>query len=167
VHVCTLEPDTDIVSVKLIHADATETEIGACGNVPIGPNDMLQIDFLVTDPDGHLAYYTLDATYAENLVVSLLPLLDSEPTASLIALMGGPVGPNYGDANPLRSALNQGAVAPHWYGGTFRLTVPAKLAFPETCCYQLELRAYKRTIVGSFDGYAYANLSEYSIMIVL
>jgi hypothetical protein len=44
------------------------------------------------------------------------------------------------------------------------LTVPnAASAFEDPCCYQLELRAYKRTIVDCWGGYAHANLTEYSL----
>ena len=68
-------------------------------------------------------------------------------------------------------ALGQGAVAPDWSGGTYRLTVPMSEAFPIPCCYQLELRAWKRTVVGSVadivfsceHGYAHNNLSEFTI----
>jgi hypothetical protein len=60
----------------------------------------------------------------------------------------------------------QGATRPHWAGGCIRLTIPdLKKAFPKTCCYQLELRAYKRTIVSCYTGYD--NLSEYSFMVVV
>jgi hypothetical protein len=68
------------------------------------------------------------------------------------------VGPTYGEAlHP-----TQGAVAPHWHGGRFRLQVSLAEAFPEPCCYQLELRAYKRTIVSCDGDYDHNNLSEYT-----
>ena len=47
--------------------------------------------------------------------------------------------------------------------------MPLDEAFPDPCCYQLELRAYKRTVVGHGSGcYGYTvavngNRSEYSI----
>jgi hypothetical protein len=72
-------------------------------------------------------------------------------------IAGTQEGPTYA------AALGQGAVRPHWYGGRYRLTIPdAATAFPDPCCYQLELRAYKRTIVncGSTD---HRNLTEYSL----
>jgi hypothetical protein len=177
VHTCTAQPDTDFIAVKIIHADSTETNVGACGNVPINDTDLLQIDFMAHDPDGHLSYYTLVATYGENLVRNLLaPSILSHPASSLAPLpVAAPVppasqvGPNYGDLNPSRSARHQGAVAPVWHGGALRLRVPAKLAFPLTCCYQLELRAYKRTIVNCEENLlvGHRNLSEYSFMIVV
>jgi hypothetical protein len=177
VHICTTEPDTNINAVTIIHADGRPpTAVGACGNVPINDTDILQIDFLANDPDGHLALYTLDATYGDNLLRPLIhtgypggDVLDTEPSASLTGSPGVPVGPNYGYLpNPARSALSQGAVSPHWNGGTYRFSVLAKKAFPETCCYQLELRAYKRTIVDCYHGLdGHMNLSEYSFMVVV
>jgi hypothetical protein len=85
-------------------------------------------------------------------------------TLSGIALPGAPaaaqVGPGY------QAARLAGAVAPHWAGGGLRLEVPAHVAFPMTCCYQLELRAWKRTIVDC-SAPPHQNLSEYSFMIAV
>ena len=159
VHVCTLEPDTDFLAVRV-----NGVAVNACSQAEGKDGGSLEIDFLADDPDGHLAYFTLLATYGENLAVNLLAC----PGISLVPLGGGPVpaaaqvGPDYGDA------LGQGAVAPIWRGGAMRLTVPLKCAFPESCCYQLELRAYKRTIVdcsGSFS--AHSNLSTYTFGVVV
>jgi hypothetical protein len=167
IHTCTSEPDTEIISVKIIHADATETNVAACGNVSIQSTDKLQIDFAAHDPDGHLAYYTLRAHYGEGLVKNLFALggtLSPSPLAPAWAPPAVQVGPNYGVARSM-----QGAVAPIWHGGAIRLTInDATLAFPETCCYLLDLRAHKRTIYncsGSFLGHH--NRSEYSFTIVV
>lgn len=164
VHTCTTEPDTDFISVSIIHPDFSSEPVGACANVGISPGDILRVDFMAHDPDGHLAYYTLGATYGENLINQLLGL----PGAVLTALPGGPVppaaqvGPTYKNAR-----TTQGAAAPTWHGGAIRLEVPADQAFPVTCCYQLELRAYKRTIVNCNYNYVHRNLSELSFMIVV
>lgn len=170
VHLCTLEPDTDILSVKIIHTNATETTVDPCGNVPITTTDTLQVDFFAYDPDGHLAEYTLIATYGENLYRDLLALggtltpLVSPPPPVPAAVQ---LGPTYADARSANPPPLGGAAAPIWRGGALRLRVSAPLAFPETCCYQLELRAYKRTIVNCDHNLAHANLSEYSFMIVV
>jgi hypothetical protein len=127
---------------------------------------------MVSDPNGHLAGYTLDAHYAENQVKRFIhtgagDLLDTiGSSATLTAVAGVQVGPNYLNANPARSALSQGAVRPIWNGGSFRFRVPALNAFPETCCYLLELRASKRTVVGCHLGNAHENMSQYSFMVV-
>jgi hypothetical protein len=145
VHTCTLEPDTHIVSVAVGGVSIDPCEIAK-------PEGAVDIVFEVTDPDGHLSHYTLIATYGLNQSVPLLSLGTVTP---LIA--GTQEGPTYA------AALGQGAVRPHWYGGRYRLTIPdAATAFPDPCCYQLELRAYKRTIVncGSTD---HRNLTEYSL----
>ena len=91
----------------------------------------------------------------------MVPLVAGTPTGWAAGQSEG----NYG------TALSQGAgaVAPHWEGGTYRLTLPLEQAFPEPCCYQLELWAYKRTIVGhtsSCNGYWFhdnGNRTEYSL----
>lgn len=178
VHTCTTEPDTDIIAVKIIrkklNGTETETTVGACGNIPITKSEediqvYLQVDFMANDPQGHLAYYTLVATYGENLMVDLLNLAG----ATLTPLNGAPVlpaeqvGPTYAAARsvPLPGVS---AVAPFWRGGAIRLRVPAHLAFPVTCCYQLELFAHKRTIVNCDHSlWGHTNLSEYSFMIVV
>ncbi len=164
VHLCTTEPDTDIIAVAIVHPDNSTSDVGACGNQSIGTADTLRVDFMAHDPDGHLAYYSLVATYGENLANNLLAL----PGAVLTPLPGGPVppavqvGPTYGLA---RSA--QGAVAPTWHGGALRLEVPAHQAFPVTCCYQLELRAFKRTIANCAENYPHRNRSEFSFGITV
>ena len=52
-------------------------------------------------------------------------------------------------------------------GGAIRLSVLASVAFPESCCYQLELRAYKRTIVDCQANNAHRNLSERSFQVTV
>jgi hypothetical protein len=164
VHLCTTEPDTDIVSVKILHADSTETEVAACGNVPITGADRLQIDFVAHDPDGHLGTFTLFAHWGEDRKQNLLPL------GTLTSLAPSPVawapdadwvGPSYGEAQV------QGATPPIWHGGALRLIIEdATEAFPETCCYLLRLIARKRTIYNCDDDtWTHVNRSERSFMI--
>ena len=146
VHTCTLEPDTHIPGVRINGAlvDPCDTAKAT------GP---LEIDFEVTDPDGHLAAYSLIATWGLNRSTDLLSL------GTVTALSPSTqVGPTYGEA------LGQGATAPTWKGGIYRLTIAdAATAFTEPCCYQLELRASKRTIVSCYGGNAHDNLTEYSL----
>ena len=162
VHVCTLEPDTDFIAVRINGAP-----VEACATVDAKAGGTLEIDFLAHDPDGHLAYYTLQATYEENLVVDLLGLV-AGGLATLTPLGGAAVppaaqvGPTYGQA------LAQGAAGPTWAGGAVRLTIPdLRNAFKQTCCYQLELRAYKRTIASCDEGYPHRNLSEYTLTVIV
>ncbi len=150
VHSCVTEPDTDVIAVRV-----NGVEVSPC-EVVSDRTGVLEIDFFANDPDGHLALYELKATYAENAEVQLLPLR-TLPGASLTLLSGDYVGPTYGEA------LGQGAAQPTWRGGTMRLVVPAAAAFPEPCCYQLELRAWKRTVVSCSGSADHHNLSEYTI----
>ncbi len=164
IHYCTMEPDTNITSVKIIHNDGTESQVGACSTNAISNTDLLEIDFFAYDPEGHLGLFTLNATYAINLSINVLGL----PGVTMIPLGGAPVpaalqvGPSYANARVA------GAVAPIWAGGAIRLRVPAHLVFPESCCYQLELRAHKRTIVGCDHSlWNQTNYTEYSFMITV
>ena len=148
VHICTLEPDTDISAVRV-----NGNLVGTCDTVT-DREGTVEIDFMVSDPDGHLAYYTLMATYGLNQEVNLL----AQPGAVLTPLGSGvQVGPTYGQA------LGQGAAAPTWKGGQYRLTLPLAEAFPEPCCYQLVLQAFKRTIVSCDGDFSHWNQTEYSI----
>jgi hypothetical protein len=154
-----LEPAADIVDVRINGASA-----GPCSNINASDGGTLEIDFVAYDVDSHLAFYSLIATYGKNLAVNLL----SAPGATLtpVALGAIPaadfVGPNYG------AARIQGAASPSWRAGGLRLTIPdLGNAFPETCCYQIELRVYKRTIVSCDHNYTPNKLSFYSLTVVV
>jgi hypothetical protein len=151
VHTCTAEPETDFIAVSV-----GGHTVNACSSVDGKLGGPLVIDFIAHDPDGHLAYYTLHATYGDSQDIDLLdPAV--VPSGTLTVLSAAQIGPFYGDARI------QGAAAPTWAGGTYRLTITnIHEAFPITCCYQLELSAYKRTIVSCDGNPAHANLSEYS-----
>jgi hypothetical protein len=153
IHTCTMEPDTDIANVTI-----GGVSVGPCTNVQAAPGSPLVVDFFAYDPDGHLSQYSLIATYGENLYRDLISLADSiVPIGGTGVPIAAQEGPDYG------AALAQGATSPIWRGGGIRLTInDSSIAFPEPCCYQLELRAYKRTIVGCHGGLAHNNLSEYS-----
>ncbi len=147
VHSCTSEPDTHFINVSI-----DGNTVAPCDTANAN-SSLLEIVFEANDPDGHLAYYTLYATYGLNQSVNLL----NRPGSVLSMVSVGQQGPAYGQA------LAQGAVAPVWNGGTMKLQVPVSEAFPVPCCYQLELRAYKRTIAGCNGNYPHRNRSEYSI----
>jgi hypothetical protein len=156
-----LEPAADIVDVRIQGSSA-----GPCSNVDARAGGPLEIDFVAHDVDGHLAYYSLIATYGKNLAVDLLTL----PGATLtpIGLGATPpadyVGPDYA---AVRSAPSS-APGPHWFGGGMRLSIPdARNAFPETCCYQIELRSYKRSVVSCDHSFSLRKLSYYSLTVVV
>ena len=159
VHTCTTEPDTDFLDVRI-----NGVSVGACGVVDAKAGGQLEIDFMAHDPDGHLAFYTLRTTYGENLVINLL----NRPSATLApGPPGGPVPPAAQVGHTYAHARIQGAVAPTWNGGTLRLTISdLSQAFPITCAYQLELRAYKRTIADCNDWLSHRNLSEFSLTVL-
>ncbi len=159
VHTCTSEPDTNILAIRILHADGTVSTVQACESAIINSTDKLQVDFFAHDPEGHLSSYSLNATYGINQIINLLGL----PGHTLVPLLAGPepaalqVGPSYG------AAQQQGAPSPVWHGGAMRYEVLATQAFPIPCCYQLELYAVKRTIVHCTS--VHSNYSEYSFHI--
>jgi hypothetical protein len=155
IHTCTLEPDTHISEVRI-----NGVKVNPCDTVN-ARDGILEIDFLAHDPDKHLGGYSLVATYGLSSVVNLL----DQPSSSVTPLVAGiQTGWNAGDANGTYGvALSQGATAPHWGGGKYTLRINVTEAFPIPCCYQFELRAWKRTVVGCYHGYAHNNLTEYSI----
>ena len=129
VHLCTTEPDTAILRVMV-----NGVEVGPCDTVGREPDSQTDIEFMVTDPDGHLDWFTLTAHYGVSLPVDLLA------GGTLTCISGGP------DASTYAAALAGGAVRPVWGGGTYRLTLPTARAFPEKCCYLIRLEASKRTL---------------------
>jgi hypothetical protein len=165
VHVCTTEPDCNVIAVRI-----DGTPVAACGKTEASGDQTVEIDLMVNDPDGHLAYYTLSSNYSLNLTIPIIYLgghigtLSPGPGPNFNTSWVGPaaqVGPDYG------LALAQGATAPKWPGGTVTLSAKVKDIFPETCCYQLQLWAYKRTIVNCYYGFdGHANVSELSFTII-
>lgn len=165
-HTCTNEPETDILDARILKAGGEAVTVGPCGDVAIGSGDMLEVDFVAYDAQGHLAWYSLIATYGENLARNLIALggvLTPLPGGAPPVPPAAQVGPDYASAR----TLPQTAVAPSWAGGAIRLSIPATVAFPESCCYQLELRAYKRTIVNCLANNAHRNLSERSFQVTV
>jgi hypothetical protein len=160
VHICTTEPDTDIIDVRIVRSGVALPSVEACDETTLEDGDILRVDFLAHDPDGHLAYYALNAHYGENLYTNLLALGGTlTPLVGAIVPPAAQVGRTYG------LARLQGATAPTWAGGAIRLEVDAKMAFKKTCCYLLRLQAYKRTIYSCNDNYHDRNRSEYSFMV--
>ncbi|MDQ7993596.1 MAG: hypothetical protein REI45_13070 [Propionicimonas sp.] len=129
VHLCTVEPDTELRSVR-VNGDL----VGPCDTIDREPGSMTEIEFEVTDPDGHLGWFTLTSHYGNNSAVDLLA------GGTLTCISGGP------DASSYAAALAGGATRPTWEGGVFRLQVPTEVAFPVPCCYLLRLEAGKRTL---------------------
>lgn len=165
VHACTAQPDTNIVGVRIKHANGTVDNVLPCHLYQRQPGDSMEIDFYAYDHDGvagHLGFLTMIATYDLNLESNLL-------VGTLSPLAGVPGIPAAVQAvSDYKAAVSAGAVAPTWAGGAMTLKLDAAqftAAFPEPCCYQLELRAYKRTIVGCNGDFAHNNLTEYSFFV--
>jgi hypothetical protein len=129
VHLCTVEPDTEIRSVRV-----NGGLVGPCDTIDREPGSMTEIEFEVTDPDAHLGWFTLTSHYGNNASVDLLA------GGTLTCISGGP------DASTYADALTGGATRPKWEGGVFRVEIPTEVAFPVPCCYLIRLEASKRTL---------------------
>jgi hypothetical protein len=175
VHACTDEPATAIPYITILQAAQNgggTIPVDACGVYQVKWPDQVQIDFVAYDPDGYLAEYGLNTYFGINLSRNLLAL------ATTLKPYGGPwngvpnaaqVGPTYSDARG-QSAFS----SPTWNGGMISLILSAtddpnnpanQGAFPITCCYQMRLDAYKRTIVNC--NQLFTNTSETSFTIVV
>jgi hypothetical protein len=167
VHVCTTQPDSNIFAVKI-----NGQPVNPCGKVTATDDQPVEIDFMVHDSDDMLAFYSLSVNWGLNQTEDLIDsngvhigTLTAGPAASFASSWIGPaaqVGPDYG------TALTQGAAAPNWEGGTLTLKTTVGALFPETCCYQLQLWAFKRNIVNCYygiDSNGYYNLTEFSFTV--
>ena len=132
VHIDTTEPDCGIISIKIGGAN-----IGPCDAEKISPDAPVEIEFFASDPDGHLLSYDLRVLWGDGDEKYLLNL------GTLAAVtFGAQPGPTYGQA------LAQGASSPTWKGGHMKLSIDkASKVFPKTCCYLLQLTAWKRNYV--------------------
>jgi hypothetical protein len=161
-HLCTDEPATEIYDAYIVNVGGGTTTVGACGSIKITPGDRFRVDFAAHDEDGHLAWYDLRVRFGNNDETML-----ALTAANLSPLAGRPVpaalqiGPSYGPARV------QGAPSPTWAGGALRFECPAADVFQESCCYQLELRAYKRTVVSCQGGFHHGNLSFRSFQVTV
>ncbi|RUL77508.1 carboxypeptidase-like regulatory domain-containing protein [Dyella choica] len=163
VHVNTTEPDCGVTAVRL-----GGTTVLPCSSQVLQPGTPLEIDFFVTDPDGHLDDYSIVLKYGLNSEKNLLSAADVG-SFSYIAGPGVSVGPDYSQAVTPSINPPQSAIRPIWNGGNITLHIDdASKVFPETCCYLIELTAWKRNIVNcEVDTLTYYNQSHYSFTITV
>lgn len=179
VHFCTNEPDTKIVRITILPAGGgAPVDVQPCGVYQVTWPDQVQIDFIAYDPQGYLGEYTLNNYYGANLARNLLGHPSTFTLSPGPAFAGpGPVpaAAQVGQTYLKATTFPQTAVRPSWQGGVIRLVMPAtddpanpgipQGAFPITCCYQMRLDAYKRTIVGCST--VFYNTSETSFTITV
>jgi len=156
-HICTLEPECFFRQICKNEGTPEMQCIAACDIVHLSlkEDDTLTIHFTVSCPnnsnDANLAGYTLEAIYGYSDVLTIgtatstaCPSSVSDPVGTFVAdppTPGVQVGPTYA------LALAQGATRPLWYGGDYKVTLRA-CDFPESCAYDLQLCAWKRTTNG-------------------
>jgi hypothetical protein len=162
VHINTTEPDCGITAVRL----GTFTVL-PCGAETLPEGTPLEIDFFVTDPDGHLNDYSLVVKYGLSSEKNLLSTADVG-SFSYIAGAGVSVGPDYSNAVTPSAIPPESAVRPIWNGGTITLHIDdAAKVFPITCCYLIELTVWKRNIVNCSGDLAYYNQVHYSFTVTV
>lgn len=160
-HICTLEPECYFRQICKNEGQPDEVCFSACDIINLKPDDTLTLHFTVSCPananDGHLGGYTLQAIYAYSDVLTIgtaaanapCPSLSTDPRGAFEADPPSPgvqVGPTYAQA------LAQGAPRPLWYGGDYKVTLRG-CDFPESCAYDFQLCAWKRTTNGcTFSG---------------
>jgi hypothetical protein len=168
VHVNTTEPDCGITAVRLGGA-----QVDPCGSHQLQAGTPLEIDFFVTDnptltePNAHLDHYELTVKYD---LGSIKNLLDPSQvgTLSYIAGPGVSVGPDYSNAVTPSVTPPESATRPHWAGGNITLHInDASKVFPKTCCYLIELTAWKRNIVNCDGHLTYYNQMHYSFTVLV
>jgi hypothetical protein len=160
------DPSGDEPRAKVVDVRIGGVTAGPCSTTVVPAGAALDIDFVAYDIDEHLSHYTLQATFGAD--EPPVPLL-SVPGATLtgVAVGGAPaavqVGPTYA------AALGQpGGVRPRWSGGGLRLHIPnVRDAFTRSCCYQIELWAYKRTIVDCNGNNPHRDFSFYSLTVTV
>ena len=155
VHLPTSEPDCGITNVKI-----GGTSVGACKTQQLLQGQPLEVDFFVTDPDGHLSYYELTAEHGLGASKNLLSTAEVG-TLTLTGAGSAKAGPTYADA------ITQGAVRPSWPGGSITLVVnDASRVFTETCCYLIRLTVWKRNIANCGSP-AYYNQFHYTFTVIV
>jgi hypothetical protein len=183
VHACTQEPDTMIGKVTILNGSQyhnVDKEVEACGIYNVKWPDKVRIDFIVYDPDGFLANYHLNTYFGVNQARDLLgPTIPYTLSAAAPFLGSAGVppaqqqGPDYAAA---LAAPMTPATRPSWQGGLISIVLPAtddpanpavqQGAFPKSCCYQLRLDAWKRTIVNCNDTFRNTSETSFTINIV-
>lgn len=163
VHVGTLDPDCDFVTLIKNQGMAGELEVGACDIVELTDTDQLTVRFSVTvpapDSDRHLGGYWMTVHHSESAVFD-----------AIAASVGGvpvpfPPNPAVHPGPTYALAVAQGETRPWWGGGTFQLVLPGS-AFPETCAYLFRLHAWKRAFSGCGPiEWFHDNDAEFSITI--
>jgi hypothetical protein len=154
------EPRAKVLDVRIAGGRA-----GPCDVVQVPPGASLEVDFVAYDVDAHLSEYSLVATFgADEPAIDLL----AAPGATLtgVALGGAPAAVQVGPTYP--AAFAQGAARPHWSGGGLRLHIPdLRSVITRSCCYQIELWVYKRTIVDCNGNRPHRDFSFYSLTIMV
>jgi hypothetical protein len=157
VHLKVTEPDTDFLRISIVRGATEIADIDACSTHELRAGDKVRVRYYAYDPNEHLAGYQINLHWGENEAVTLVPGI--APSTEPPGIIGAPIpeadsaGPNY-----------LGAPDGKWRGGVMKVDLDAS-HFPLTCCYLIQLIAWKRTIVSCDTQYLHQNTSERSFMI--
>ncbi len=168
-----LDPSGDEPRAKVVEVRINGVVAGPCDIAQAPADASLDVYFIAYDVDAHLSQYSLVATFGAdeppiNLLAVVPPLgaLPNGNTLTGVALDGVPAAVQVGPTYP--AALDQGAVSPAWSGGGLHLHIAdLRSVIERSCCYQIELWAYKRTIVGCNGNLPHRDFSFYSLTIAV
>jgi hypothetical protein len=123
---------------------APQTGTGDCPAYDVGPNGFVLIDVTVSDANGHLFEYYVDAEWGHGHSAAVTP-----------------PGVRGYVSNPLVIGSDPNYLQNSWVGGeevmTFPGSTPGVAVPPVDCCYEFRIRAGKRVT----NGYTYPSLADY------
>ena len=161
VHACVTEPDTDFLKITIVHVTPNgpvSTDVEACGSTRWPTPTRSRSASTPTIP-------TTISTRTRSRRITARTTTSRSSRVSSRSAMGrqGAIPAAAGLGVPVPNAYVPVASA-QWDGGVMKVSVPGS-AFPKTCCYLLDLRAYKRTIVSCSYDHAHYNVSQRSFMV--
>jgi hypothetical protein len=122
---------------------AVQTGTGDCPAYDVGPTGFVLIDVTVSDSEGHLFEYYVNAEYGHGHEAPVTP-----------------PGVRGYVTNPLVSGGDPNYAQKSWVGGnevmTFPASTPGVSSPPPDCCYEFRLRVGKRVT----DGYHFPSLGD-------
>jgi hypothetical protein len=128
---------------------ASQTGTGECPAYDVGPTGFVLIDVTVSDANGHLFEYYVDAEYGHGNAAAVTP-----------------PGVRGYVTNPLVSSGDPNYLQKSWIGGEEEMAFPASTpgvsSPPADCCYEFRIRAGKRVT----DGYNYPSLADYDFQTI-
>jgi hypothetical protein len=143
--------NTTVNGVTAFKSDGTAPPLTGTGDCPaydVGPGGYILIDVTVSDANGHLLGYYVNAEYGHGHEAAVTP-----------------PGVRGYISNPLVSGPDPNYAQKSWIGAEEIMTFPASSAVPSPppdCCYEFRIRAAKRVT----DGYNGPTFADYDFQTI-